>query len=197
MRRLPAGGTSLSPSRRIEMRLISDESHYHEVVRDGILAAKASVWIATANLKDAHVESPLGTSARARGKYFSLFEWLKRGYERGLDVRLLHASRASRVLATKTAWRRAGKMCRMCPRVHLKMIAVDGRLLYIGSANFSGAGLGAKAIGRRNFEVGMLTDDPLLLDEMQALSDDIWTGKRCGTCRLRTHCPNPLDLIDA
>lgn len=178
------------------MRLIADESHYHEVVREGILAAKTSVWIATANLKDVHVESPLGTGARARGRYRSLFEWLKHGFDRGLDVRLLHASKASRVLALKSAWKRAGKMVRTCPRVHLKMIAVDGRLLYIGSANFSGAGIGAKSIGRRNFEVGMLTDDPLLLDEMQALFDDIWTGRRCGGCRLRTGCATPLDRFE-
>lgn len=195
--RVVAAAPSAPPSRSIEMRLVADEAHYQEVVRHGILTAKTSVWIATANLKDAHVESPLGTTARARGRYCSLFEWLEHGFARGLDVRVLHASKASRALVAKAAWKRAGKMCRICPRVHLKMIAIDGRLLYIGSANFTGAGIGAKSIGRRNFEVGMLTDDPLLLDEMQALFDDIWTGKRCGGCRLRSHCPAPLDGINA
>ena len=32
----------------------------------------------------------------------------------------------------------------ICPRCHWKMVIVDGRLGYTGSANFTGAGLGAK-----------------------------------------------------
>lgn len=82
---------------------------------------------------------------------------------------------------------------RACPRVHLKMIAIDGELLYLGSANFTGAGLGAKGDGRRNFEMGILTDDEWLLDESQARFDRIWRGAECGACRLRAECPGPLD----
>jgi phosphatidylserine/phosphatidylglycerophosphate/cardiolipin synthase-like enzyme len=82
---------------------------------------------------------------------------------------------------------------RRCPRVHLKMIAVDGSALYLGSANFTGAGLGAKGDGRRNFEAGILTDDDVLLDEMQGVFDAIWSGRECGPCALRSVCPAPLD----
>jgi phosphatidylserine/phosphatidylglycerophosphate/cardiolipin synthase-like enzyme len=84
---------------------------------------------------------------------------------------------------------------RRCPRVHLKMIAVDGRSLYLGSANFTGAGLGAKGDGRRNFELGILTDDEAFLDEAQARFDRIWTGKECRGCALRGVCPRPLDTL--
>lgn len=83
---------------------------------------------------------------------------------------------------------------RACPRVHLKMIAIDGALLYLGSANLTGAGLGAKSEGRRNFEMGVLTDDEWLLDEAQARFDRIWRGLECGACRLRTKCPKPIDV---
>jgi phosphatidylserine/phosphatidylglycerophosphate/cardiolipin synthase-like enzyme len=183
-------------TRSVELRLIADESHYPELVQDGILGAKTSIWIATANLKDLHVEAPLGTVARARGKYVSLFERMKREFDRGLDVRVLHAAKPSRVLASGAAWTSAtGKMSRCCIRVHLKMIAVDGRMLYLGSANFSGAGLGAKSVGRRNFEAGIVTDDPLLLDQMQERFDLIWTGQHCGQCRLRQRCALPLDQL--
>jgi phosphatidylserine/phosphatidylglycerophosphate/cardiolipin synthase-like enzyme len=75
----------------------------------------------------------------------------------------------------------------------LKVIAVDGALLYLGSANFTGAGLGAKGDGRRNFEAGIVTDDEWLLDEMQGTFDAIWTGKHCSACQLRAECPKPLD----
>jgi phosphatidylserine/phosphatidylglycerophosphate/cardiolipin synthase-like enzyme len=82
---------------------------------------------------------------------------------------------------------------RRCLRVHLKMIAVDGALLYLGSANFTGAGLGAKGEHRRNFEAGIVTDDEWLLDAMQATFDAIWTGTHCATCQLRSECPKPLN----
>ena len=80
-----------------------------------------------------------------------------------------------------------------CPRVHLKMIAVDGAALYLGSANLTGAGLGAKGDRRRNFEAGILTDDELLLDEMQGAFEAIWSGRECAGCALRSVCPAPLD----
>ena len=83
---------------------------------------------------------------------------------------------------------------RRCPRVHLKLIAVDGRALYLGSANFTGAGLGAKGEGRRNFEMGILTDDDAMLDAAQERFERIWTGRECGACKLRAVCPRPLDL---
>jgi phosphatidylserine/phosphatidylglycerophosphate/cardiolipin synthase-like enzyme len=82
---------------------------------------------------------------------------------------------------------------RQCPRVHLKMIAVDGAMLYLGSANFTGAGLGAKGDGRRNFEMGIMTDDDVLLDTTQARFERIWSGTECPACRLRDVCPHPLD----
>jgi phosphatidylserine/phosphatidylglycerophosphate/cardiolipin synthase-like enzyme len=79
-------------------------------------------------------------------------------------VRLLHGGLPSgpfrAALAKRKRLARALRSrMRRCPRVHLKMIAVDGRALYLGSANFTGAGLGAKGDARRNFEMGVLTDD--------------------------------------
>jgi phosphatidylserine/phosphatidylglycerophosphate/cardiolipin synthase-like enzyme len=83
---------------------------------------------------------------------------------------------------------------RLCPRVHLKAVIVDGEFLYLGSANWTGAGLGAKGTGRRNFELGIVTDDALLLDEVQEIFDRIWRGRECTGCKLRDVCPAPLDV---
>ncbi len=84
---------------------------------------------------------------------------------------------------------------RRCPRVHLKVVVVDGAVLYLGSANWTGAGLGAKGTGRRNFELGFVTDDAPLLDQIQALYERIWTGGECHECRLRAECPGPLSEL--
>lgn len=187
---------SVSPdNRRIDMRLVSNEGHYSEVIQRGLVTARASIWISTANIKDVHIEAPIGTRARARGRFVSLFEWLKSQFDAGLDVRLLHAAPPSRVLSTKPAWRQSAAMHRACPRVHLKMLAIDGRLLYLGSANLTGAGVGAKSRNGRNFEAGILTDDPWLLDELQGTFDAIWSGKHCRNCRVRSRCALPLDNI--
>jgi phosphatidylserine/phosphatidylglycerophosphate/cardiolipin synthase-like enzyme len=113
----------------------------------------------------------------------------------------LHASRPSRPVALELArhgaLRAPGFQMKLCPRVHLKLVAVDGRLLYLGSANFTGAGLGAKGDGRRNFEMGILTDDDVMLDAAQARFDRVWRGAECGSCRTRSLCPAPLDQAPA
>jgi phosphatidylserine/phosphatidylglycerophosphate/cardiolipin synthase-like enzyme len=83
---------------------------------------------------------------------------------------------------------------RLCPRVHLKTVIVDGGFLYLGSANWTGAGLGAKGAGRRNFELGIVTDDAPLLDDVQEIFDGIWQGAECAACKLRDVCPHPLDV---
>jgi hypothetical protein len=74
-------------------------------------------------------------------------------------------------------------------------VIVDGALLYLGSANWTGAGLGAKGSGRRNFELGIVTDDTELLDQVQALYERIWSGGECGACKLRAECPGPLSEL--
>lgn len=186
-------------SRRVTLRLLRDSAHYGELVERGLAEARVSVWIGTANLKDVHVEAPVGTRARARGRAVSIVEVLRGLVQRGVEVRILHGClpsapfRAS--LARLGGARGVGVSLRRCPRVHLKMIAVDGAMLYLGSANFTGAGLGMRSPGRRNFEAGVVTDDELLLDEMQGAFEAIWSGRECAGCKLRRECPAPLDQL--
>src|SRR4029077_8400462 len=133
----------------------------------------------------------------ARGRYVSVLQTFEGLVERGVELRLLHGCLPSRPFREELARRKrlakGALAMRRCPRVHLKMIAVDGKALYLGSANFTGAGLGARGDGRRNFEMGILTDDDVLLDATQARFERIWSGKECGACKLRHVCPKPLD----
>ena len=182
--------------RTVTLALVRDGEHHAEIVERGVRQARASVWIATANLKDVHVEARVGTRARAARAFTSLFDELAEAAQRGVEVRILYSGHPSRPLAARM--RKHGQSTiglRCCARSHLKMIAVDGQLLYLGSANFTGAGLGAKGDHRRNFEAGIVTDDDWLLDQMQATFDAIWQGKRCAGCRVRSECPKPLDRL--
>jgi phosphatidylserine/phosphatidylglycerophosphate/cardiolipin synthase-like enzyme len=81
---------------------------------------------------------------------------------------------------------------KICPRVHFKAVIVDGAWAYLGSANLTGAGLGAKADGRRNFELGFRTEDFDTLDRVKAMFEAIWNGDECAACKLRSVCPDPI-----
>jgi phosphatidylserine/phosphatidylglycerophosphate/cardiolipin synthase-like enzyme len=184
--------------RSVKVRLVVDRDHYEHLVKEAIQGAQVSVWIATANVKEMRVEAPIGTVARAKGRFLSILDTFDTLANRGVDLRLLHAGIPSRFfkaeLARHPVLAKGGLHIRQCPRVHLKMIAIDGRMLYLGSANFTGAGLGAKGEGRRNFEMGIVTDDDVMLDTTQARFERIWSGGECKSCRLRGECPKPLDI---
>jgi phosphatidylserine/phosphatidylglycerophosphate/cardiolipin synthase-like enzyme len=167
-----------------------------------VLGAQTSVWIATANLKALLIEDHRARPGvrRRPGRataYRSILAALEELAARGVELRLLHAEVPSRPFRAELAAHprlTAGALAlRTCPRVHLKAVIVDGAFLYLGSANWTGAGLGAKGTGRRNFELGIITDDDALLDQVQALYDRIWRGAECRGCRLRSLCPAPLD----
>ena len=119
---------------------------------------------------------------------------------RRVELRILHAARPSEAfrasLRRHPRLKRGGLELRACPRVHLKAVVVDGGLLYLGSANWTGAGLGAKGTGRRNFELGILTEDHALLDHVQGIYDGIWRGEECPRCRLREECGAPLSALE-
>lgn len=178
------------------MQLVSGRGHYQSVI-SRVQQAKTSVWVATANLKELMVEGRR-RSARSRTRYQSILEVFAELAERGVELRILHATRPSGPFRERfdslPVLVEGGLQLRECPRVHLKAVIVDGAMLYLGSANWTGAGLGAKGEGRRNFEVGIVTGDEDLLDQIQALYDAIWRGEPCAGCRLRDVCPAPLDL---
>lgn len=184
-----------------ELSLVSDREHYDDLVLASMCRARVSLWIATATLKDVHIEAPVGTVARARGRYVSLVEQFVSLVRAGVEIRILHGAAPSRRLRVSLAAAAAelgapGFELRQCPRVHLKLVVVDGRAVYLGSANFTGAGLGAKGEGRRNFEMGVVVEDDVLLDTVQARFDRIWSGRECKACKLRSICPKPLDQRD-
>jgi phosphatidylserine/phosphatidylglycerophosphate/cardiolipin synthase-like enzyme len=194
----------VTPPRAVELQLVAGRGHYERVIA-AILEAHTSVWIGTANVKELMIEdgrAAPGRRRRARQDTFrSVLASLDDLAARGVELRLLHAELPSRPfreeLAAHPRLVAGGLALRRCPRVHLKVVIVDGALLYLGSANWTGAGLGARGSGRRNFELGIVTDDGPLLDQLQALYDRIWRGGECAGCKLRELCPGPLDELEA
>lgn len=170
------------------MQLVTHSNIFSKVIQEGLLEAEHTVWIATANLKDMHVPG--------RGRYQPILQVFDRLAAEGVQFRVLHADLPSqRFRDTLERFPRltGGALeLQICPRSHWKMALVDGRFAYMGSANFTGAGLGAKGPDKRNFELGVVTRDPQEVEELSELFDQFWIGEHCPSCKRRELCPDPI-----
>lgn len=174
--------------RPIAADLLAGYELYREVILHRLAQARESVWMSTANLKEMYVEQ--------RGEFRSILELFGRLAGSGVDLRILHAELPSRPFRAAFDRQRrlvaGGLDLKICPRVHFKAVLVDGAWLYLGSANLTGAGLGAKDEARRNFELGFVTEDFDLIDRVHAFYQAIWSGAECRACRRRDFCPDPI-----
>ncbi len=173
------------------MEFITDRRIYERVIREQVPSATDFLWMGTSDLKDLHVHS-----GRRMVPFLGILSEL---IANGVSVRLLHAKEPG------PAFRRDfdrypnlidGLERMLCPRVHFKSVIVDGRFAYSGSANLTGAGMGAKSDQRRNFEAGFITTDPGLVQQVMAQFDGVWMGAECDACGRKAHCadyPTPAD----
>ncbi len=168
------------------VEFISGKDHYDKVVAR-MASVRKSLWIGTADIKDLHVKA--GNSSEP------FLAILAKLLKRGVEVRLIHAKEPGpafredfdRYPILKTGLERI-----LCPRVHFKMIIFDFETAYIGSANLTGAGIGMKSSNRRNFEAGILTDEPTLIDAACEQFDSVWRGEHCTRCGRRQYCSDPI-----
>jgi phosphatidylserine/phosphatidylglycerophosphate/cardiolipin synthase-like enzyme len=161
---------------------------YRRVIQEAVLQAERTVWIATANLKDMHIQ-------RRRG-FRPILEAFDQMAADGVTMRIIHSELPS--LPFRETLERFPRLTQgalelqICPRSHWKMAIVDGRCAYMGSANFTGAGLGVKGEGRRNLELGIFTTDPEWVRTIESLFDSFWIGRFCEDCAFSQKCPDPI-----
>lgn len=168
------------------LKFISNSAHYKEVL-SRVSSVKHLLWICTADIKDLYVEV-----GKDKKPFLALIAQLIR---RGVDVRLIHAKEPGPNFREDfdkypVLYDRLERV--LCPRVHFKMMVFDGKEVYIGSANLTGAGLGMKGDGKRNFEAGILTDMPEIVEQAMTQFDEVWMGKHCRTCQRRDFCLDPI-----
>ena len=53
-------------------------------------------------------------------------------------------------------------------------------------------GMGMKSPKKRNFEAGILTDDPEMVEAAIGQFDNVWIGKFCKDCGRREYCSDPI-----
>jgi len=172
------------------IEFITDKHIYEKVIVERIPKAKRFLWLATSDLKDLYVEK--------RKDMVPFLEILSDLIKKKVEVRLLHAKEPG------PAFRKdfdeypnliAGMERILCPRVHFKSVIIDGEFVYTGSANLTGAGMGAKGETKRNFESGIISDVQNLIDSVMTQFDNVWRGAHCKSCRRKPFCSDYRDLL--
>jgi phosphatidylserine/phosphatidylglycerophosphate/cardiolipin synthase-like enzyme len=170
------------------VELVINAQHFNRIVQSGVLKAKISVDIQTADFKAMLV--PESTTRRAP----SIVEHFRRLADRNVEIRLLHAGTPSSAALRELRQKLPQNLTiRRCPRLHAKTVIIDSAAMYLGSANLTGAGLGAKADGKRNFEMGIWTQSSDLIDAVLEQFNALWEGQNCVGCRRKDICPVPLE----
>ena len=170
--------------------VLFDRDIYQRLVLGEVPLARSFLWIATADIKDMHVK---------QGPRMVPFLKILSGLvDDGVSIRIIHAKEPGP--AFREDFDRFPNLINglemiLCPRTHFKTVIIDGKIAYTGSANLTGAGMGAKSEHRRNFESGILSDDPGVIGPLMSQFDRLWMGERCPPCQRKAHCATYHELI--
>lgn len=165
---------------------ISNSEHYASVLTH-CKDVKHTLWIGTADIKDAYID--------VKGEKMPFLKLMAQLIRKGVEIRLIHAKEPGPAFREDfdkypVLYDRLERV--LCPRVHFKIIVFDCKEVYIGSANLTGAGIGMKGEGTRNFETGILTDAPEIVEQAMNQFDEVWIGKMCNGCKRKDYCIDPI-----
>ncbi|HCO66139.1 MAG TPA: phospholipase [Dysgonomonas sp.] len=173
----------------IKTQYIANGDHYKLVLKR-IEQVRRHLWIGTADLKDLYFET--------NSAVVPFLKVLSDLIKRNVEIRLIHAKEPGNNFRRdfdKYPQLLKGLERVLCPRVHFKLIIFDLEESYIGSANLTGAGVGMKGENKRNFETGILTSDPLLVEQSISQFDDVWMGKFCKNCDRKAYCGDVISKL--
>ena len=169
---------------------VTNSQIYEQVIQGAIPSARHYVWIATADIKDLYVR-------KAGDRMVPFLEVLSDRILGGVSVRLIHAKEPGpnfREDFDRYPALLEGLEQILCPRTHFKCVIVDGTFAYAGSANLTGAGMGAKSDRRRNFENGFITTDQEFIELIAGQFDRVWMGAPCELCDRKEFCADSRDM---
>ena len=168
------------------VELVLNSDHLKKVLEELFSLAKRRLFIATADVKCVHLPS--------KGRAESILDIFDKLAARQVQIQLLHSSIPSGPFLQRLKEGIPETLdMRRCTRTHAKAVIADGKWMYLGSANLTGAGLGAKSAKRRNFEAGVWTDQIELIDPVADMLAGVYSGKHCDDCGRKDYCPEPLE----
>lgn len=171
------------------MKLLRNREIYEGFTEKFLPRAQSYVWIATANVK--------GTNVRYKGRFVAFVDLMATLVNRGVGFRIIHAELPSKPFRRRyeqvdsKGQLSAGVEFLQCIRMHAKIFIIDGNIALVGSPNLTGAGIGAKAAAKRNFELGFVFEGEQEVLPFQDYFDYVWMGGHCHSCGHRDICPAP------
>ncbi len=173
-----------------ETHLIINENHYREVI-DRICAAQSSIKIMTANFKRFRLK-PTDNQGEGYKDGTPFVKYLMAKAVQGVSVQII-CSRPSTSFTEE--WEEYYRQMnpelfqyRFCERNHAKVVIIDDKFAYVGSANVTPAGLGQGIFTPGNFEAGIFTVEPEIISPLKALFSMIWEGDCCSVCHRIDKC---------
>ncbi len=172
------------------LEFLTNRDIYEKVICEVIPKATKFVWLGTSDLKDMYVTQ--------NSKMVPFLKVLEDMTRKRIAIRLLHAKEPGPNFRKDfdrypLLWKNMERAC--CPRVHFKIVVIDGIWAYTGSANITGAGLGAKSSNRRNFENGFITNEEKLITPIMDQFDSVWNGSQCKACDRKKMCIDKIDAV--
>jgi|GEM_PF-1682475 excisionase family DNA binding protein len=172
-----------------ETRLIT-ENFYQEVI-ERVCKAKSSIKIMTGHFKRFNLKP-----TKKQGKNYNdgtpFINFLKQKAEQGVSVEIVCSKPSPNIIE---AWDLCSRKLKSgvfnmtyCIRNHAKVVIIDDKIAYIGSANLTPAGLGQPYDSPGNFEVGVITKDPKAMDYLVELFYKIVDADFCPGCHRANQC---------
>lgn len=168
------------------LKYIVNEQHY-TLLTEMLDQVKETLWIGTADLKDLYIKKS--------GQVVPLLALLEDKIKKGVSIHLVHAKEPGQNFRKDfdrfpLLWSRMERV--LCPRVHFKLMLFDLKTVYLGSANLTGAAFGMKSKANRNFEAGIFTDIPELVETAMIQFDGLWMGVHCKKCGRKIYCSDRI-----
>lgn len=166
------------------------ENHYEEVI-DRICAAKSSIKIMTGDFKRFKLK-PTAKQGKNYNDGTPFIKYLMEKGEQGVSVQIICSSPSKPFMDEyeelyEQLRPKGFKIC-FCIRNHAKVVIVDDKIAYIGSANITKAGLGQGVLSPGNFEVGIITDNPEVIASLNTHFSKIMNGNICDGCHRAENC---------
>lgn len=174
-----------------ETCLILNENHYQEVI-ERICAAKSSIRIMTANFKRFNLKPTQKQGVNYKdGTPF--IKYLMTKAVQGVSVQIICSRPSENFLEEWQEYYQQMGSPRLfdyefCERNHAKIIIIDDKFAYIGSANVTPAGLGQGTFSPGNFEAGVLTSNPQIISSLKSHFAKIINEEYCSSCHRAEKC---------
>ena len=164
--------------------------YYQEVIKR-ICEAKSSIRIMTGDFRRLNLKP----TASQGNKYKSgtlFIDFLVEKANKGVSVQIISSEdsdyfqedveKADREVKNNlfSVW--------FCARNHAKVVIIDDKIAYIGSANMTKAGLWQPYVSPGNFEIGILTEDPEVITSLNVMFSRITKCEFCEDCHRKKDC---------